>query len=89
MWLGGVNSGSFINVVSHSTLYLTWKKQTLAEFLSHIKEECPQVHEMLIEIFLFSFWPHHMLCGILDPGWNLGPLHWEHGVLTTGSQGSP
>ena len=89
MWLGGVNSGSFINVVSHSTLYLTWKKQPLAEFLSHIKEECPQVHEMSIEIFLFSFWPHHMLCGILDPGWNLGPLHWERGVLTPGSQGSP
>ena len=28
-------------------------------------------------------------CGIwlLDQGWNLGPLHWERGVLTTGPPG--
>ena len=72
-------------MVSHSTLHLTWKKQPLAEFLSHIKEERSQVHEMSTEIILFSFWPHHILCGILGPGiepgtpalgaWSLN--HWK------------
>ena len=32
-----------------------------------------------------------MACGISfpDQGLNLGTLHWEHGILATGPQGSP
>ena len=36
--------------------------------------------------FLFIFWPYHTACGIfLDQGSNLCPLHWDRGVLTTGT----
>ena len=32
-----------------------------------------------------------MTCGIWfpDQGFNLGPLHWEHGILATGPAGNP
>ena len=36
---------------------------------------------------LFFFWLSHTTCGISVPRpqeWNLCPLHWKHGVLTTG-----
>ena len=36
--------------------------------------------------FFFTFWPHHMTCGILvqDQGSNAHFLEWNHRVLTTG-----
>ena len=37
------------------------------------------------------FWPHHVAWGIQFPDQrsNLSPLHWKHGVLTTGPPGNP
>ena len=39
-------------------------------------------------LFYFS-WPCHTACGSLssDQKWNPCPLHWKHGVLTTGLLG--
>ena len=39
--------------------------------------------------FFLIFWPHQAACGIFVPwpGIELVPLHWQHGVLTTGPPG--
>ena len=38
-----------------------------------------------IYLFICLFWILGVACGILaDQGWNLGPLHWQRGVLVSG-----
>ena len=48
---------------------------------------CPAFFFFLI----FTFWLFHVECGILAPHQesNLSLMHWLHGILTTGSPGSP
>ena len=51
-----------------------------------------QVHAFFFSQLLKNNWLHWVLAvarGIYFPhqGWNLGPLHWEHRVLTTGPPG--
>ena len=41
-----------------------------------------------LHIFIWLVLRCHMKCGLFfDEGLNLSPLHWEHGVLTTGPPG--
>ena len=50
----------------------------------------PSLLQRNFKIFSFlTFWLCYEACGILvpDQGWNLHPLHWKHGVLTTGPPG--
>ena len=45
---------------------------------------------IILFVYLFIYWPRHMACGILVswPGIEpVPPVHWKHGVLTTGPPG--
>ena len=37
--------------------------------------------------FFFLLWLSHVACGLHDQGSNPCPLHWKHGLLTTGPPG--
>ena len=39
--------------------------------------------------YTFFFWLYHMACGVLvfRPGMGPMPLHWKHGIITTGLPG--
>ena len=61
----------------------------LSELLGGIVQVSPVCSKGISTYMFLTFWLCYEACGILvpDQGWNLHPLHWTHGVLTTGPPG--
>jgi len=90
LWLAAVpnqlarNGDSPSDVSLHLAFFLT---HSPASVHGHI-DGCCSLFIVLIHLFLFFLlWLSHVACGLHDQGSNPCPLHWKHGLLTTGPPG--